>query len=137
MTLILGVIILFILVILIWFNISYSPIKSEFAKLVGNQLTKVRIQNDNFIEEDISKLLFPVQKYFHYCGYIGKPKMSNMKAVFNNYKDIRFIIKNTVFKRLSIKDIWISLPLQNIVVIKRWRIDRLYLLWLLFFLRIL
>lgn len=84
MILIFGVIILFILVILIWFNISYSPIKSEFAKLLGNQLTKVRIQNDNFTEEDISKLPFAVQKYFHYCRYIGKPKMSNMKAIFNN-----------------------------------------------------
>lgn len=84
MTFIFGVIILLILVILIWFKISYSSIKSEFAKLLGNQLAKVRIQNDNFTEEDISKLPFPVQKYFHYCGYIGKPKMSNMKAVFNN-----------------------------------------------------
>lgn len=105
MVLILGVVILSILDILIWFNISYSPIKSEFVKLVGNQLTKVRIQNENFIEEDISKLPFPVQKYFRYCGYIGKPKMSNMKVIFNNVDFVqaskKLKIKYTLYNFVS------------------------------------
>jgi hypothetical protein len=37
---------------------------------------------------DIAKLPFPVQKYFKYCGYIGTPKMNNMKAY---YKEADFI----------------------------------------------
>jgi len=85
---ILGVIIVLALGILIWFNISYSPMKSEFAKLTDCQFRKVKIQKESFTEEDILKLPSPVQKYFYYCGYIGKPKMSNMKVYF---KDVDFV----------------------------------------------
>lgn len=85
---VLGVIIVMVLGILIWFNISYSPIKSEFTKLISYQLTKVKMQNETFTAEDILKLPSPVQKYFHYCGYIGTIKMSNMKVYF---KDVDFM----------------------------------------------
>ena len=37
-----------------------------------------------FTEDDIKRLPIPVQRYFRFCGYIGSPKMSYMKAVFNN-----------------------------------------------------
>lgn len=94
---ILGVIIVTVLGILIWFNITYSPIKSEFRKLVSHQLTKAKIQDENFTIEDISKLPSQVQKYLHYCGYIGKSKMSNMKLYF---KDVDFVQAS---KKLKIK----------------------------------
>ncbi|MDP4144055.1 MAG: hypothetical protein Q8936_06155 [Bacillota bacterium] len=85
---ILGIIILLFLGILIWFNISYSPIKSEFTKLINYHRAKTKIQNESFTTEDIAKSPSPVQKYFHYCGYIGKPKMFNMKAYL---KDVDFV----------------------------------------------
>ena len=86
---ILGVIGLFILGIVVWFIFPYSPTKAEFAKLTGYQIRKMQIQNEIFTTEDISKLPSPVQKYFQYCGYIGTPKMSNMKAY---YKDVDFVL---------------------------------------------
>jgi len=88
MCFILGAVIVLVLGIFIWFNISYSPVKSEFAKRVGYELGKGELQNENFTEEDILKLPSPIQKYFRYCGYIGKPKMSNMKVYF---KDVDFV----------------------------------------------
>ncbi|MBZ9607264.1 hypothetical protein G9F73_005420 [Clostridium estertheticum] len=86
---ILAVIALFILGVLIWFKIPYSPIKSNFSKLTNYQIANMKTQNGIFTTEDISKLPSPVQKYFKYCGYIGTPKMSNMKAY---YYDVDFVL---------------------------------------------
>ena len=98
---ILVIIIVLVLGILVWFNIPYSPMKSEFAKLIKPQSAKVNMQKENFTEEDILKLPSPVQKYFHYCGYIGKPKMSNMKLYFKNVDFVqaskKLKIKYTVY----------------------------------------
>lgn len=94
---ILGVIALFILGVVIWFNIPYSPTKSEFSKITNYQLTKMKAQKDIFTTEDISNLPSPVQKHFKYCGYIGTPKMSNIKAYFN---DVDFVQSG---KKLKIK----------------------------------
>jgi hypothetical protein len=85
---ILGIIIMIILCILVWFNISYSPVKAEFKKYINAELKNSKNSNENFTEEDIMNLPLPVQKYFRYCGYIGKPKMENMKIYF---KDVDFI----------------------------------------------
>jgi hypothetical protein len=84
----LGVVALLILSIVLWFNIPYSPIKSKFVKLTNHQIAKMKAAKGVFTVEDISKLPSPVQKYFKYCGYIGTPKMSNMKAY---YKNVDFV----------------------------------------------
>jgi hypothetical protein len=86
---ILGVIILLVLIIVIWFKIPYSPTISEFKRLRDNQLSKMKPSSGVFTEEDISKLPSPVQKYFKYCGYIGKTKMSSIKAYYN---DVDFVL---------------------------------------------
>lgn len=95
---VLVVILIFILGIIIWFNIPYSPLKSNFKKQINSQmekLEKMEIQQGVFTLEDISKLPLPVQKYFNYCGYIGKPKMYNMKAY---YKDVDFVLSEKKLK---------------------------------------
>lgn len=86
---ILGIITILILGIVIWFKLPYSPTKSEFTRLKDDQMTKMQTAKGVFTTEDISKLPTPVQKYFKYCGYIGKLKMSNMKAYYN---DVDFIL---------------------------------------------
>ncbi|WP_238883802.1 DUF6544 family protein [Clostridium sp. YIM B02551] len=85
---ILVIITVIIILILVWFNISYSPVKAEFKKYIHEELKNSTTLNKNFTEEDISSLPLPVQKYFRYCGYIGKPKMANMKIYF---KDVDFV----------------------------------------------
>ncbi|MDS0526742.1 hypothetical protein NNC19_13705 [Clostridium sp. SHJSY1] len=80
--------IILILAILVWFCIPYSPIKSEFKKLIRNNPNKLEENHVNFTKEDISKLPNPLQKYFHYCGYISTPKMSNARV---HFSDVNFV----------------------------------------------
>lgn len=85
----LGIFILLIAGIIVWFKLPYSPAKSEFSALRQHQMTNEKPAEGVFTLDDISRLPSPVQKYFKYCGYIGKPKMSNFKAYFN---DVDFIL---------------------------------------------
>ncbi|MBC7510757.1 MAG: hypothetical protein H7320_18735 [Ferruginibacter sp.] len=41
------------------------------------------LQTDLLTEQDIHSLPFPVQKYLRYCGAVNKPKVNNMKLIFN------------------------------------------------------
>ena len=71
---------------LIWFNISYSPVKKQFqndiaALLAENQLS---VDNEIFTEKDFSHLPTAIQKYIENCGYIGTQKMSYLKMEYNN-----------------------------------------------------
>jgi hypothetical protein len=85
---VLGCILILMLGVVIWFKIPYSPIKSKFAELKSSQLSKMKPINGVFEAADLSRLPSPVQKYFKYCGYIGTPKMGNMKAY---YKKVDFV----------------------------------------------
>ncbi|MDP4109927.1 MAG: hypothetical protein Q8878_07875 [Bacillota bacterium] len=68
----------------IYFIQPYSALKSDFSKKVNLAAADMRIKAEKFTEEDIAKLPEPVKKYFRCCGYIGKQKMSFMKAEFKN-----------------------------------------------------
>jgi hypothetical protein len=83
----LSVLIILIAVVIIFFNIPYSKTKSDFKNVVAATISDEPKNEGVFTEEDIKGLPLPVQKYFSYCGYIGKPKMSYMKITF---KDIAF-----------------------------------------------
>lgn len=87
MLVIIGVLFSILGIIIVFLNISYSKTRTEFKATTGTLLSKMADESDVFTEEDIANLPVPVQKYFRYCGYIGKPKMSYMKAV---YEDVDF-----------------------------------------------
>jgi hypothetical protein len=87
MYVILGVLLCVIGIVTIFFSIPYSKTKREFIKTVDNLLQKTASENGVFSEEDIAGLPLPVKKYFRYCGYIGTPKMSDMKII---YQDVDF-----------------------------------------------
>lgn len=84
----LGVIIVIVGLIVIFFNIPYSKTTREFNITINREKQAIAINNENeqqyFTEADIADLPAPVQKYFRYCGFIGTPKMSYMKVAFNN-----------------------------------------------------
>jgi hypothetical protein len=88
MFVILGVLLCIIGIVAIFFNIPYSKTKTEFIKTVNSLLEKTTNKNEIFSEEDIAGLPMPVKNYFRYCGYIGAPKMSNMKII---YQDVNFL----------------------------------------------
>lgn len=96
MLVIIGALLLVIGIITVFFNISYSETNAEFLELTDRLLTDMPKESSVFTEEDLVDLPLPVQKYLRYCGYIGKPKMSFMKAT---YKDVDFVFdKNKPIK---------------------------------------
>lgn len=64
-----------------------TPVKKLFLTKVKTELEKIKGSEDIFKEEDISNLPEPVQRYFRYCGYIGKEQMSS--AIFV-WEDVNF-----------------------------------------------
>ncbi len=75
------------LVIIVFFKMPGSKTRTEFNMMINNLTIRTDHAEDLFKEEDITGLPAPVQKYFWYCGYIGKPKIPYMKIV---YKDVDF-----------------------------------------------
>lgn len=61
-----------------------TPMRKMFLSEVQPELDKSTVNNGVFTEKDISTLPEPVQRYFKYCGYIGKEKMSNAKIIWND-----------------------------------------------------
>ncbi|MGI6467888.1 MAG: DUF6544 family protein [Syntrophomonadaceae bacterium] len=90
--LITGILLIVIGMTAVYFNIPYSKTRTEFAHQANLLLEKTAKQNGVFTEQDIAGLPLPVQRYFKYCGYIGTPKMSSMKASFT---DVDFILDKT------------------------------------------
>lgn len=84
MFVIIGGLLSIIGIITVFFNIPYSKTKAEFTEITDGLLTKMVDESGVFTEEDIADLPLPVQNYFRYCGYIGTPKMSYMKAIFRD-----------------------------------------------------
>jgi hypothetical protein len=73
-----------------------------FLSNVQTELGKCKTDNEVFTEEDISNLPTPVQRYFRYCGYIGKEKMSNAKFV---WSDVNF--------KLGLDKPWTKMKVQQ------------------------
>lgn len=73
-----------ICIIIIYFQLPFSKLKSDFNNDVTNNKNRLKLEEDIFKEEDIKDLPEPVQRYFRYCGFIGIKKMSMMKAVHKN-----------------------------------------------------
>jgi hypothetical protein len=87
----LGVLISILGLIIVYFNISYSPLKSSFNKdLKELSANKVANQSNSvFTEADIENLPKALQKYFSYCGFLGKERMSYVKTYYENVDFVR------------------------------------------------
>jgi len=82
-----GILLIVFGTIAIFFRIPWSNTRTEFSEMQGNLTAKTDHVEGIFMEEDIAGLPMPVQKYFRYCGYIGTPKMSCSRVV---YEDVDF-----------------------------------------------
>lgn len=85
-----GILLIIIGTVLIWFHIPYSPIKKNFSQDIEalkreNQLGE---QGQIFESEDFSHLPLAIQRYLDYCGYTGTPQMSYLKM---EYRDVDFM----------------------------------------------
>ncbi len=84
MFIVIGISLSFVLIMAVYFFMPYSKTKTEFNDMTENLIEKTNHENGIFLEEDIAGLPVPVQKYFRYCDYIGTPKMSYAKVVYND-----------------------------------------------------
>lgn len=83
-----GIILVILGLLLVFFNISYSPLKSELSADKNKLTQQIKTKDCGaFSETDIHNLPLPVQKYFRQCKFIGTKKMSYMKA---EYHDVAF-----------------------------------------------
>lgn len=81
-----GVLLVSVGVLMIWFNISYSPVKKQFQNDILALLSENELSVDNkvFSDDDFSHLPTAIQRYIENCGYIGTPKMSYLKMQYHN-----------------------------------------------------
>ena len=85
-----GMLLVLVGILTVWFNISYSPVKKQFQNDVAVLLKENQLPVDHevFTEKDFSHLPIAIQKYIKNCGYIGVPKMSYLKM---EYHDVDFL----------------------------------------------
>lgn len=91
MFIVLGILLVLIGAIIIWFQVPYSPVKKKFQNdtktlIIENQ---IRTEQELFAKEDFLELPITIQKYIENCGYIGTPKMSYMKMQYHNVNFIQ------------------------------------------------
>lgn len=85
---IVGVLAGIIGILIIFFNLPWSKTKTEFDAKVSELVAEAHSREDIFREEEIAGLPASVRRYFNYCGYIGKPRMSYIEI---SYRDVDFL----------------------------------------------
>lgn len=89
MFIMIGVLLICIGGIMIWFHIPYSPVKEDFKRDIAVLKNNIPIsENKKFTREDFSDLPLTIQRYIENCGYIGTSQMSYMKM---EYHDVDFM----------------------------------------------
>lgn len=83
----LGVVLGIVVLAIVFFALPYSKTRSEFSKASDMLIRDAGSSEELFTLEDIALLPPPVKKFFIHCNFIGKPKMTHMKATF---KDVDF-----------------------------------------------
>ena len=70
----------------VWFNVPFSPLKSDFKNDTEKLLTDNKLYTDDevFTEEDFEVFPVAIQKYIEYNGYIGKKKMNFVRMEYND-----------------------------------------------------
>lgn len=85
---VIGILLILVGAILIFFQLPMSKIKSEFNQKRQEAINRQELIEGSFSEEDIKDLPGPLQRYFRYCGFIGMKKPTYMQVT---YEDVDFI----------------------------------------------
>ena len=77
-----------ILLLAVWFNIPYSPVKTQFKNDVAARTQKIAaVASDKYTADDFKDLPPTIQKYLELNGYIGA-KRQNVLSM--EYRDVNF-----------------------------------------------
>ena len=70
MFVVIGVLLVLIGMLMIWFNIPYSPVKKQFQNDIAtiSAENKLSVGDEVFTEKDFSDLPLAIQKYIENCG---------------------------------------------------------------------
>ncbi len=79
-----GILLVVIGSMLVYFNISYSPLKNEFNDDLEKIMQESNIDNDVFTKEDFEEYPTAIQKYMANNGYIGSKKMNYINIFFTD-----------------------------------------------------
>ncbi len=85
---VIGILLILVGAILIFFQLPMSKTKSEFNQKRQEAINRQELIEGSFSEEDIKDLPEPLQRYFRYCGFIGMKKPTYMQVT---YEDVDFI----------------------------------------------
>ena len=85
-----GILLILLGALMVWFNISYSPVKKTFDKDIKRIMSENKLETGNevFTEEDFADTPYAIRQYIKNSGYIGKPKMSYTKI---SFRDVDFM----------------------------------------------
>ena len=92
MWIVIASIIFVVAAIAVFFRVPFSPISMQFKQVTLETAKTAKVASGIFSEADIERLPLPVQRYFRYCGYLGTPKMSYMKAAL---EDVDFVMSES------------------------------------------
>lgn len=102
---ILGIVLVFLGLIIIYWNIDLSPFKSSFYKDIYGRMEKVADNNTLCTEEEINKLPKPFRRYCEYVGLEGSKKYNVVNVEFYNTD---FVFDSSTGKILKMDyDLWL------------------------------
>lgn len=100
-----GALLICIGIILIYWNISYSPMKAKFDKELKTRLLKVKENNEVCTRGEIEKLPEPLKRYCNYIWLENTPKHQVVRTVFKNTK---FVFDDKIGQILDMDyDLWL------------------------------
>jgi hypothetical protein len=91
-----GVVLILIGFVLIYWNISYSPVKTAFDKEMKNRLNKVLTNEEVCTQDEIDKLPEALKKHCEYIGLAGSKKNNVVNVLFHNTKFVFDSNKGTI-----------------------------------------
>jgi hypothetical protein len=91
-----GIVIVLIGCVLIYWNIPYSPVKTTFHKDMKKRLNEVAVNEEVCTQEEIDKLPEALRKHCEYIGLAGTKKNNAVNVKFHNTKFVFDSNKGTV-----------------------------------------
>lgn len=105
MKIILGVFAVFVVGIVIYFNIPYSPYKSAFTKKMKSRAQMVNPCSEVCTSEEFAKLPEPLQRY---CNYIGLENTPKYQVIQTDFYKTKFVMDDKKNEKINMDyDLWL------------------------------
>lgn len=80
----LGIILIVVGSILVYWAVPFSPEKLQFDKIISTKMAETPNADSVYTKEDIEKLPEALQRYFNYINCVGKPKHNAVRVMFQD-----------------------------------------------------